>query len=142
MEEGEGGNLFSYPLAEPGPMPIPFDSKPMEAEPVDELPGGPGWLFEPKYDGFRCIAFRDGDKVDLQSKNQKPLDRYFPEIVVGLAPLKADVLSSTARSSSPASLRDAAAAAASGGEPSRRTVGQVSRRGWSCSICWPTAAAR
>jgi ATP-dependent DNA ligase len=71
----------------------------MEAEPVDDLPGGKGWLYEPKYDGFRCIAFRDGGEVRLQSKNQKPLDRYFPEVADGLQGLRADGSSSTGRSS-------------------------------------------
>ena len=53
----------------------------MEAMPVDELPRGGGWLFEPKYDGFRCLLFRDGDTVHLQSRRQRPLGRYFPEII-------------------------------------------------------------
>ena len=69
---------------------IPLSLKPMEAEPIDELPRGGNWLYEPKYDGFRCIAFRDGDKVDLQSKKQKSLNRFFPEVAAGLAALKAD----------------------------------------------------
>ena len=72
------------------PLPIPLSLKPMEAEPVDELPRGKGWLYEPKYDGFRCLAFRDGDNIDLQSKKQKSLNRFFPEVVAGLAGLKAD----------------------------------------------------
>ena len=55
----------------------------MEAEPVDALPSGAGWLFEPKYDGFRAIGFREGSRIALQSRNRKPLDRYFPEIVGG-----------------------------------------------------------
>ena len=59
----------------------------MEAEPVHGLPEGDGWLYEPKYDGFRCLAFRDGDKIDLQSKKQKSLNRFFPEVVAGLARL-------------------------------------------------------
>ena len=71
-------------------MPIPLTLKPMEAEPVDDLPRGKGWLYEPKYDGFRCIAFRDSDKVDLQSKKQKSLNRFFPEVAAGLAGLKAE----------------------------------------------------
>ena len=62
----------------------------MEAAPVDELPRGKGWLYEPKYDGFRCLAFRDLDKIDLQSKKQKSLNRFFPEVVAGLARLKAE----------------------------------------------------
>ena len=53
----------------------------MEAVPVDNLPTGKGWLFEPKYDGFRSILFRDCDEVNLQSRRQRPLGRYFPEIV-------------------------------------------------------------
>jgi ATP-dependent DNA ligase len=60
---------------------VPLSLQPMEAIPVDDLPSGDGWLFEPKYDGFRCILFRDGDTVDLQSRRQRPLGRYFPEII-------------------------------------------------------------
>jgi ATP-dependent DNA ligase len=63
--------------------------KPMEAEPVDELPSGKDWHYEPKYDGFRCIALRDGEAVRLQSRNQKPLDRCFPELAEGLLALPA-----------------------------------------------------
>ena len=53
----------------------------MEAAPVKDLPAGQRWLFEPKYDGFRCVLFRDGDSVNLQSRRQRPLGRYFPEII-------------------------------------------------------------
>src|SRR5438105_2545717 len=60
--------------------PIP----PMEAQLVDAIPEGPGWQYEPKWDGFRCLAFRDGNDVYLQSKAEKPLARYFPEIVAAL----------------------------------------------------------
>ena len=60
----------------------------MEALSVDEVPTGPGWQYEPKWDGFRCLAFRDGDSVELQSKSGQPLTRYFPEIVEGLRALK------------------------------------------------------
>jgi len=63
--------------------------KPMEAQPAAELPSGPQWRYEPKWDGFRCLAFRDGQKIDLQSKSQKPLTRYFPELVAALASLRA-----------------------------------------------------
>jgi ATP-dependent DNA ligase len=63
---------------------------PMEALSVDEIPEGPEWHYEPKWDGFRCLAFRDGKRIDLQSKSGKPLTRYFPEIVAALARLKAD----------------------------------------------------
>src|SRR5262245_2051767 len=69
---------------------IPRAIKPTEAAPVDDLPRGKGWLYEPKYDGFRCLAFRKHDKVDLQSRQQKSLNRFFPEVAAGLAQLKAD----------------------------------------------------
>lgn len=52
----------------------------MLAKAVPSLPDGPGWLFEPKWDGFRAIVFRDGDQVYTQSRDLKPLDRYFPEL--------------------------------------------------------------
>ena len=57
----------------------------MEALLAAELPEGDGWQFEPKWDGFRCLAFRDGDEVALTSKSGKPLARYFPEVVEMLA---------------------------------------------------------
>jgi ATP-dependent DNA ligase len=60
--------------------------EPMLAKLAHELPDGTGWLFEPKWDGFRAIVFRDGERVYLQSRDLKPLDRYFPEL---LAPLRA-----------------------------------------------------
>ncbi|HSL76880.1 MAG TPA: hypothetical protein VK867_08040, partial [Candidatus Limnocylindrales bacterium] len=54
--------------------------EPMLAKAVDALPDGDGWLYEPKWDGFRAIVFRDGDDVFTQSRDLKPLDRYFPEL--------------------------------------------------------------
>ena len=63
--------------------PIP----PMEARSVEEIPTGKEWQYEPKWDGFRCIAFRDGDKIFLQSKNGQPLARYFPDVVSNVAKL-------------------------------------------------------
>src|SRR3546814_6110100 len=62
-------------------LPIPLTFEPMEALSVDELPAGKGWQYEPKWDGFRCLVHRDGPNVQLQSRNGKPLGRYFPEIV-------------------------------------------------------------
>ncbi|HEX4199214.1 MAG TPA: ATP-dependent DNA ligase [Caulobacteraceae bacterium] len=53
---------------------------PMEARSEPALPPGAGWWFEPKWDGFRCLALRDGDEVRLQAKSGKPLGRYFPEV--------------------------------------------------------------
>jgi ATP-dependent DNA ligase len=61
----------------------------MEAQVVDEIPAGPGWQYEPKWDGFRCLAFRDRDHVELQSKNGRSLTRYFPEVAAYLRALPA-----------------------------------------------------
>jgi len=69
-------------------LPIQPPFPPMEAKLVDEIPAGALWQYEPKWDGFRCLAYRDGDKVELQSKAGQPLGRYFPEIVAALANLK------------------------------------------------------
>jgi ATP-dependent DNA ligase len=66
-------------------LPVPFPLKPMLAKPNDGIPEG-DWLFEPKWDGFRCLVFRDGDQVELGSRNERPLTRYFPEL---LDPLRA-----------------------------------------------------
>src|SRR4051812_44909926 len=54
---------------------------PMLAKAVKEIPAGPGSLYEPKWDGFRCIVFRDGEEVELGSRNERPMTRYFPEVV-------------------------------------------------------------
>jgi ATP-dependent DNA ligase len=59
----------------------------MEAKSVEELPRGEGWQYEPKWDGFRCLAFRRDDQVLLQSKAGQPLGRYFPELVDSLRKL-------------------------------------------------------
>src|SRR5688500_8035186 len=61
----------------------------MEALLVKEIPTGKNWQYEPKWDGFRCIAFRDGEAVDLQSKSGQSLSRYFPEIVEAVLNVKA-----------------------------------------------------
>src|SRR5215471_3266236 len=60
----------------------------MEARLVDDLPAQPGWQFEPKWDGFRCLAFRAGDQVEMRVKSGKPLARYFPEVVALLQELR------------------------------------------------------
>jgi len=55
---------------------VPLSLEPMEAAPVDDLPAASDlWQYEPKIDGFRCLIFRDGDQVHLQSKSQRPLAR-------------------------------------------------------------------
>src|SRR5438045_3870554 len=61
----------------------------MEARSVDAIPEGLAWQYEPKWDGFRCLAFRDGDRVVLQSKRGEPLERYFPEMVEALRAVRA-----------------------------------------------------
>jgi ATP-dependent DNA ligase len=62
-------------------LPLRMPYLPMEAVSVPDIPEGPDWLYEPKWDGFRCIAFRDGKSVKLQSKAGQPLGRYFPELL-------------------------------------------------------------
>jgi ATP-dependent DNA ligase len=69
------------------PLKVPF--LPMEALSVDTIPEGDNWQYEPKWDGFRCIAFRDGAKIQLQSKAGQPLERYFPDVVDQLSRLSA-----------------------------------------------------
>jgi len=67
-------------------LPLPPPLAPMLATAADSLPDGDGWQFEPKWDGFRTLVFRDGDEILLQSRDEKPMNRYFPEL---LAPLTA-----------------------------------------------------
>lgn len=70
-------------------LPLALSYPPMEAKLVHDLPTGAEWQYEPKWDGFRCLAFRDGDRIDLMSKAGKPLARYFPDLVEVLATVKA-----------------------------------------------------
>src|SRR5215467_3607345 len=70
-------------------LPIRPPYPPMEAKLVGEIPRGDTWQYEPKWDGFRCIAYRKDDQVLLQSKAGQPLGRYFPEMVEALQKLKA-----------------------------------------------------
>jgi ATP-dependent DNA ligase len=65
-------------------LPIRPPFPPMEAKAVLTIPSGRQWLYEPKWDGFRCLAYRDGETIALQSKAGQPLGRYFPELVDGL----------------------------------------------------------
>src|SRR6187401_2555003 len=62
---------------------------PMEALSVDEIPTGEEWQYEPKWDGFRCLVFRDDNKIELQSKSGQSLTRYFPELVDAIRSVKA-----------------------------------------------------
>ena len=68
------------------PLRKPF--APMEALSVDEIPEGKSWQYEPKWDGFRCLVFRDGGKVELQSKSGQSLTRYFPELVTAVGAVR------------------------------------------------------
>ena len=65
-------------------LPVMPPVKPMLAKSVPEVPVGSGFVYEPKWDGFRCIVFRDGDEVELGSRNEKPLTRYFPDVVAAV----------------------------------------------------------
>jgi ATP-dependent DNA ligase len=77
-----------FPVGQAGVVDLPVmpPLSPMLAKAADALPLGEGWLYEPKWDGFRCVVFRDGDEVVLDSRNERPLTRYFPELI---APLQA-----------------------------------------------------
>jgi ATP-dependent DNA ligase len=72
-------------------FPLPLDTAPMEAKSAERLPELAGaWQYEPKWDGFRCLAFKAGNVVDLRAKSGKPLGRYFPEVVAMLVALAAE----------------------------------------------------
>jgi ATP-dependent DNA ligase len=68
---------------------VPLDLEPMEARPVSELPEDAGWQYEPKWDGFRCLAFRAGDAIEIKAKSGKSLSRFFPEVIENLRALAA-----------------------------------------------------
>jgi ATP-dependent DNA ligase len=70
-------------------LPLDSDNPVMEARPVHDLPEGEQWRYEPKWDGFRCLAFRDGENVELRSKSGQSLGRYFPDVLATLASLDA-----------------------------------------------------
>jgi ATP-dependent DNA ligase len=69
-------------------LPLDIDYPPMEAESALAMPEGDGWQYEPKWDGFRALCFRDGDEVEIRSKAGQPLTRYFPEMLDALRALK------------------------------------------------------
>src|SRR5687767_14178948 len=70
-------------------LPIQFPFPPMEALLVENIPEGSEWQYEPKWDGFRCLVFRDNKEVELQSKSGQSLTRYFPELVEAFEQVKA-----------------------------------------------------
>src|SRR4029078_13390552 len=74
------GGLESPPMNLPVAPPV----LPMLAKRVAALPDGEGWIYEPKWDGFRALIFRDGDEILIQSRDTKSLNRYFPELVEAL----------------------------------------------------------
>src|SRR5436309_6069473 len=69
-------------------LPVNHPVLPMLAKRVGELPAGGTWIFEPKWDGFRSLVFRDGDEILIQSRDEKSLNRYFPEL---LEPLRSQL---------------------------------------------------
>jgi ATP-dependent DNA ligase len=68
-------------------LPVPLDTAPMEARLVSELPRDGVWQYEPKWDGFRCLAFRAGDEIELKARSGKSLSRYFPDILTAIREL-------------------------------------------------------
>ena len=86
---GEDGGCLPIPTRRchrPFDLPLLPPIEPMLAKLARAIPDGDGWLYEPKWDGFRCIVFRDGDDIELGSRNERPFTRYFPEL---LEPLRA-----------------------------------------------------
>src|SRR5438552_4606435 len=69
-------------------VPIPRDMEPMLSAPQDDLPTGADWEYEPKWDGFRTLVFRDGDEVELVSRGARPMTRYFPELLPAFRTLR------------------------------------------------------
>jgi ATP-dependent DNA ligase len=63
------------------PLPLTPPIAPMLAKLMDAIPEGDEWMYEPKWDGFRCIVFRDGDSIELHSRDKRPFNRYFPELI-------------------------------------------------------------
>ena len=70
-------------------LPLPLDYAPMDARAARDIPVGDDWQYEPKWDGFRCLAFRDHGEVKLESKAGQDLERYFPEVAEALTTIKA-----------------------------------------------------
>jgi len=87
--ETPGGPTGKMPVLRFVDMPLKPPLPPMEAKSVEAIPEGDEWQYEPKWDGFRCIAFRDGDEIYLQSKAGQPLARYFPDVVEALSEVPA-----------------------------------------------------
>src|SRR5882762_1984532 len=71
-------------------LPIPVDMEPMLSAPGDGIPKGDSWEYEPKWDGFRTLVFRDGENVELISRGARPMTRYFPEVLPAFRKLRSD----------------------------------------------------
>src|SRR5260370_20899932 len=71
-------------------IPIPLNVEPVPSAPGEGIPKGDGWTYEAKWDGFRALVFRDGDKVELVSRGARPMTRYFPEVLPAFRKLRAD----------------------------------------------------
>ena len=91
MEVASAGFTMSekrkHPSASLASLGVPLSLAPMEARIASELPRDGGWQFEPKWDGFRCLAFRAGDEVEIKAKSGKSLSRFFPEVVTNVGSL-------------------------------------------------------
>jgi len=71
-------------------LPIDLALEPMEAKSVAELPDGPGWQYEPKWDGFRCLVFKAGEEVELKGRSGKSLARFFPDMAAAVRAVPID----------------------------------------------------
>src|ERR1700761_8193413 len=85
---GRGASCPRQGMSSEMALPLRPPFSPMEALSVDQIPVGKQGQYEPKWDGFRCLAFRDGKKVELQSKSGRMMTRYFPELVAAVGALK------------------------------------------------------
>lgn len=83
------GGRPARPVGGTSSGPIPLNFAPMEARTLEELPAGEAWQYEPKWDGFRAIVFRDGEDIRLQSRSGKPLARYFPDVLEAVRGVRA-----------------------------------------------------
>ena len=125
-------------------LPLRFPYPPMEAESVPSPAGGREWQYEPKWDGFRCLAFRDGESVQLQSKAGKPLARYFPDVVESLGALRPARFVLDGEIVIPVdgrlSFDELLLRVHPGGEPGADAGGRPTAHAWWCSTCWWTTA--
>jgi ATP-dependent DNA ligase len=89
-EAARSGKSAPEPV-QAGDFPLPLATAPMEAKSAERLPAASGaWQYEPKWDGFRCLAFKAGKAVDLRARSGKALGRYFPEVLAMLSSLAAE----------------------------------------------------